>query len=170
MVFFILYLQRRKIAALIEGVIVAMGCRWLANLWWWLEDFFSGDGADADDLPELVGLEQPEGGDNNDNGNDHIGSGTAIGRRAGRRKKSKHRTGSGGGGGGEKGENDSGSGDQVEDEQLTMGLRIDPSTRERWRAEARESAESLAVFEALRPQVRLESLKPVTVGATLALA
>ena len=55
LVFFALYWNRHRIAALIEGLILATRVSFLADGWFWLEDLFGGSTRGAYDLPGLTG-------------------------------------------------------------------------------------------------------------------
>ena len=55
LVFFALYWNRHRIAALVEGLILATRVNFLADGWFWLEDLFGGSARGAYDLPALTG-------------------------------------------------------------------------------------------------------------------
>ena len=145
----VFYFQRRRIAALFEGLIVALGCSALTKCWWWLEDFFTGSSGAAEDLPPLGGLDEAEpelaaatrsaGTPHHSQGNNEAqlvpcsrGAGQPCGscRRCVDAEPAQHAP------------------------DIAMGLNIDLGTQQKWHRDVLQFAHDLSIFQALLPKPR----------------
>ena len=147
LVFVALYLARRNVVAVLEAAIVSLRCRTLNNIFWWLDDFFSGKNGSISTLPALAGIASPI-----ECNCRAANVGDASSRGGGR---SQHTT-----------DDDDDDDDDCPlhgldsvndlsftspgDHDVAMGLRVDPETRYLWQQQHDNYVHALLVYRAVR--------------------